>query len=98
MVDALSAAVGGEGSCWLVGEVVVPDPGGQREQPEADAGAEASERAGAVAFEAELAFAGPKGRFNPLPDGAQAAVTARFVLAIGAHEGGARRGHQPLKF
>src|SRR3954470_6246091 len=98
MVDAKLAAVGGEGSCWLVGEVVVPDASGQREESEADAGAEAGERAGAVTFEAELAFAGPEGRFNPLADGAQAAVTARFILAIGAHEGGAGVRHQPLEF
>src|SRR3954463_15601683 len=94
MVDAYSAAVGGEGSCWLVGEVVVPDPRSECEQSESDAGAEAGQGAGAVAFEAELAFAGPKGRFDPLADGAEAAVAGGFVLAVGAQEPGAGSGHQ----
>src|SRR6476620_5689254 len=94
MVDALSASVGGEGSCWLVGEVVVPDPGGQREQSQADAGAESGQGAGAVAFEAELAFAGPDGRFDPLAHSAEAAVATRFVVAVGKQEGRARLGHQ----
>src|SRR3954464_2665563 len=98
MVDAESAAVGGEGSCGLSGEVVVPDAGGQCEQSEADARAEAGEGAGAVVFEAELAFAGPKGRFDPLAHGTEAAVAARFVFAVRAQEGRARSVHQVLEF
>src|SRR3954465_3922352 len=97
MVDAYSAAVGGEGSCWLVGEVVVPDPRSECEQSEPDAGAEAGECAGAVVFEAELAFAGPKGRFDPLADGAEVAVARWFVFGVGAQEGGARLRHEVLE-
>jgi hypothetical protein len=55
----------------LSGEVVVPDAGGQCEQSEADASAESGQRARAVVFEAELAFAGPKGRFDPLAPGTE---------------------------
>src|SRR3954454_25398841 len=97
MVDAYSAAVGGEGSCWLVGEVVVPDPRSECEQSEPDAGAEAGEGAGAVAFEAELAFAGPKGRFDPLADLAEAAVAVRFVAAVGAQKRRAGARHELLE-
>ncbi len=64
--------------------LVVGEAGCEREQSERDAAGEAGEGAGAVAFEAELAFAGPEHRSDPLSDGAEAAEAARLVLAVGS--------------
>jgi hypothetical protein len=50
-----------------------------------------------VSFEAELAFAGPEGRFDSLADGAEAAVAAWFVFAIGSEEVRAAVDHELLE-
>src|SRR5262249_45863357 len=60
--------------------------GGGRRGSEADAVGQAGEGAGAVAFEAELAFADSKGRFDPSMHRAEATVAACFVAAVGAEE------------
>src|SRR5436190_3165885 len=44
----------------------MPEPGGEGEEPQPGAGAQARECAGAVALEAELSLASPKDRFDPL--------------------------------
>ena len=53
------------------------------EQAQRDAGAEAFDRAAAVLFEGELAFAGPEHRFDPLANRAQRSVAALLVLRSG---------------
>jgi len=76
----------------------VVDAGSEGKESESDAGAQAGEGSGAVAFEPELAFAGLKGRLDPLADGAKAAVAARFVFAVGAQERRSMVGHELLEF
>src|SRR3954467_7543782 len=88
MVDSESVAVGGEVAAWLTDVVVVDESGGEGEQSERDADADAGDGAAAVAFEGQLALAGPKHRLDPLADGAQRAVAAIFVAAIGAQKAG----------
>src|ERR671931_2335078 len=62
----------GEGADGVVADlVVVPDGGGQGEQALADAGAQAGQGAGAVAFQAEFVFGGPDDGFDPLADAAE---------------------------
>ncbi len=57
MVDSVSVSVGGEVAAGVSDSLVVGEAGCEREQSERDAAGEAGEGAGAVAFEAELAFA-----------------------------------------
>src|SRR4051794_31665696 len=97
MVDSVSVAVGREVAPWVTDVVVVDEAGGEGEQPKRDAGAEALDRAAAVGFEGELTLAGPEHRFDPLADRAQRSVAARFVLAVGAQEVRAKRGHVLLE-
>src|SRR3954453_6086899 len=93
MVDSVSVAVGGEVAAWVTDVVVVDESGGEGEESERDAGAEALGRASAVGFECELAFASPEHRFDPLAHGPERAVAAGLVLAIGPQEARAERGH-----
>src|SRR5215218_4957471 len=86
MVDSESVPVCGEVAAWVTDVVVVDESGGEGQQPQRDADADAGEGAAAVAFERELSLAGPKHRFDPLADGAQRAVAARLVLAVGAQQ------------
>src|SRR4051794_37555609 len=97
MVDSVSVAVGGEVAAWVTDVVVVDESGGEGEQAQRDAGAEALDGASAVGFEGELALAGPEHRFDPLAHGAERSVAVRFVLAVGSEEVGAERGHVLLK-
>ena len=66
MVDPELVAIGAEAPARLTDLGVMPEPGGEGEEPQPDAGAQARECAGAVALEAELSLAGPKDRFDPL--------------------------------
>src|SRR3954462_10508164 len=97
MVDSVSVAVGGEVAAWVTDLGVVPEAGCEREQAERDAAGEAGHGAGAVAFESELAFAGPEHRFDPLADGSERSVAARFVFAVGAQKARAAAGHELLE-
>src|SRR5919109_3569068 len=99
MVDSESVAVGGEVAAWVPDVVVVDEPCGESEQPERDADADAGDGPAAVAFERQLALAGPKHRLDPLTDRAERAVAARLVLAGGPQQAGAQAGDglpQPL--
>src|SRR5919197_2551860 len=97
MVDSESVAVGGEMAAWVTDVVVVDESGGEGEQPEGHADAHAGNGAAAVAFERELAFAGPEHGFDPLADRAERAVAAIFVAAIGAQKAGAAAGDVALE-
>src|SRR5918999_4378423 len=68
MVDSELVGVGGEVAAGVADLPVVPEAGGEGEQAHPDAGAEAGQGAGAVAFEPELALAGPEDRFDALAD------------------------------
>src|SRR5882672_8946034 len=74
-----SGGVVGEGSWWSSELVVETDGGGECEEACADAGSEAVEAAGAVAFEGEQVFACPEDRFDPLPDRGEAQPGLGFV-------------------
>src|ERR1700747_1589908 len=65
------------------GGPVVPDGGGQGEQPLGDAGIDALGGAAAVAFEVELAFEGVVDRLDPLADPADGPVPGCLVAAVG---------------
>src|SRR2546421_12118164 len=54
MVDPELVAIGAEAPARLTDLGVMPEPGGEGEEPQPDAGAQARECAGAVALEAEL--------------------------------------------
>src|SRR6266508_6309349 len=97
MVDSESVAVGGEVAAWVTDVVVVDESGGERQEPERDAGADAGQGAGAVGFEGELALAGPDDRLDPLAHRPEGAVTVGFVAAVGAQEAGAEGGHDLLE-
>src|SRR5213592_824923 len=71
----------GECSWWAAESVVEADRRGEREEASADAGAEAVQAAGAVAFEGEEVFAGLEDRLDPLPDRRQVRSAAGFVFA-----------------
>src|SRR5215210_5857744 len=79
----------GDGAGRAVEPVVEVDAGGEREQSLGDACAQVSQRAGAVAFEAEEVFAGPEDRLDSLADRGQARAAVGFVLAGGSKHGGA---------
>src|SRR5215211_9092608 len=98
MVDSESVAVGGEVAAWVTDVVVVDEAGGEGEQSQGDADADAGDGASAVAFEGELALAGPKHRLDPLADRAQRPVAAIFVAAVGAQEARTNAGHVGLEF
>src|SRR4051812_16219050 len=97
MVDSVSVAVGGEVAAWVTDVMVVQDAGGEGEQAQRDAGAEAFDGAAAVCFQGELALAGPDDRLDPLADRSAAAVAAGFVFAVGSEEMRAERGHVLLE-
>lgn len=61
--------------------MVEADGGGEGEEACADAGVEAVEGAGAVAFEGEEVFAGLEDRFDPLPDRCQVRPAGLLVFA-----------------
>src|SRR5437764_15314447 len=95
MVDPELVAISTEAPAWLTDLGVMPEPGGEGEEPQPDAGAQARECAGAVALEAELSLAGPKDRFDPLAP--ERSELERLVLAIGTKELGSAIGHPALE-
>src|SRR3954449_10631239 len=97
MVDSVSVAVGGEVAAWVTDVVVVDESGGEGEESERDAGAEALGGASAVVFEGELALTGPEHRFDPLAHGAERSMAAGLVLAIRPEEARAECGHVLLE-
>src|SRR5215475_12229293 len=76
-----SGGVVGEGAGWAAESVVERDRGGEGEEACADAGGEAVEGSGAVAFEGEQVFAGLEDRFDSLSDGREVGPGGGFVLA-----------------
>jgi hypothetical protein len=97
MVDPELAAIGAEAPARLTDLGVMPEPGGEGEEPQPDAGAQARECAGAVALEAELSPAGPKDRFDPPAHAPERSELERLVLAIGTKELGSAIGHPALE-
>src|SRR5215217_945286 len=81
-----SGAVVGECAAGAAEVVVERDAGGECEQALADAGSEAVEAAGAVAFEGEEVFAGPEDALDALADRGQVRPEAGFVVAAGTHD------------
>src|SRR5215204_1409161 len=66
---------------WPAEPVVEVDAGGECEQSLRDPGAEVSQGAGAVAFEAEEVFAGPEDRLDPLADRGELRPCRRLVAS-----------------
>src|SRR5213596_2771907 len=97
MVVPELVAIGAEAPARLTDLGVMPEPGGEGEEPQPDAGAQARECAGAVALEAELSLAGPKDRFDPLAHAPERSELERLVLAIGTKELGSAIGHPALE-
>jgi|SRR5215216_4957076 len=95
MVDPELVAIGAETPARLTDLGVMPEPGGEGEEPQPDAGAQARECAGAVALEAELSLAGPKDRFDPLAHAPERSEAERLVLAIGMKNSAPRSAIQP---
>src|SRR5437762_607079 len=77
-----SGDVVGERAWWSAESVVEADRCGEREEPCADAGSEAVQGAGAVAFEGEQVFAGLEDRLDPLADRREVRPAGAFVLAV----------------
>src|SRR3954468_6792032 len=94
---SVGEAGGGEVAAGVTGVVVVDESGGEREQPERDADADAGDGAAAVAFERQLALAGPEHRLDPLTEGSEGAVAALFVATVGAQQASAEAGHVVLE-
>ena len=69
---------------WAAEAVVEADRGGECEEARSDAGSEAVEGAGAVAFEGEQVFAGLEDRFDPLADRREVRAAGRVRLCGGA--------------
>src|SRR5215207_1016973 len=97
MIDSESVAIGGEVAAWVTDLLVVDEARGECEQAQGDAHADAFDGASAVAFECELALAGPEHRLDPLADRAERAVSVRLVLAVGAQEAGTEGAHELLE-
>ena len=76
-----------QGAAGSAESVVECDRGGEGEEACGDAGAEAVQGAGAVAFEAEQVFAGLEDGLDPLPDRGQVGSLAGFVFAAGPADG-----------
>src|ERR1041385_8251868 len=68
------------------GGPVVPDGGGQGEQPLGDADVDATGSAATVAFEVELALEGVVDQLNPLADPADGSVAGWLVAAVWADQ------------
>ena len=87
-----SGGVVDEGAWWAAEAVVEADRGGEGEEAGSDAGSEAVEGAGAVAFEGEEVFAGLEDRFDPLPDRGEVGPAGGFVFAAGPDDRGVEFG------
>src|SRR5665213_3706950 len=81
-----------EGAWWSAEAVVEADRGCEGEEACFDAGAEAVEGAGAVAFECEDVFAGLEDRLDPLPDRREVGAAGTFVFAAGPDDRGVEVG------
>src|SRR5215210_5835393 len=79
-------AVVGQRAAGAAEVVVERDAGGECEQALADAGSEAVQGAGAVAFEGEEVFAGPEDALDALADRGQVRPGAGFVFAARADD------------
>src|SRR5918999_287421 len=97
MVDSELVGVGGEVAAGVADLPVVPEAGGEGEQAHPDAGAEAGQGAGAVAFEPELALAGPEDRFDALADVPERAEAGLLVAPVGAQQARSLRGDEALE-
>jgi hypothetical protein len=86
MVDSELVGIGGEVAAGLADLPVVPEAGGEGEQPHPDPGAEAGKGASAVALQPELALAGPEHRFDALADESQGAEAGLLVAAVGSQK------------
>jgi hypothetical protein len=88
MVDSTGWLVGEVGECSAgAAEVVVePDAGGEGEEFAGDAGSEAVQGAGVVAFESEAVFEGPEDALDALADWREVGSFVGFVFAGGAQE------------
>src|SRR2546430_9371612 len=97
MVDPELVAIGAEAPARLTDLGVMPEPGGEGEEPQPDAGAQARECAGAVALEAELSLAGPKDRFDPLAHAPERSELERLVPSTRTNEISPANGHPSLQ-
>src|SRR5438067_7678712 len=95
MVDPELVAIGAEAPARLTDLGVMPEPGGEGEEPQPDAGAQARECAGAVALEAELSLAGPKDRFDPLAHAPERSDWSGSSLRSGRRNSAPRSAIQP---
>src|SRR5574338_791677 len=73
----------GECAWGAVEAVVEADRGGEGEEAAVDAGAQAVQAAGGVAFEGEQVFAGVEDRFDPLSDWGEVGAAVGLVFAAG---------------
>src|SRR5579872_2833632 len=87
-----SGGVVGECAWWSAEAVVEGDRGDECEEACLDAGAEAVQGAGAVAFEGEEVFAGVEDRLDPLSDRREVRPSAGLVFAAGPDDGGVEFG------
>src|SRR6266702_4001218 len=95
-----SVVVGDEGSqCGLIGVVVVPDRGGEREDALEDSGGDTADGAAAVSFEIELALERVVDRFDELTQRFEepGAGTWRFVFAGRSQETDAVMVEEPFE-
>src|SRR5512144_1784377 len=76
-----SGGVVGECAWWSAEAVVEADRCGEREEALADAGVEAVQRAGAVAFEGEDVFERLEDRLDPLPQRRRVGAAAGLVAS-----------------
>src|SRR4249920_997169 len=83
-----SGGVVGKGAWGSAEAVVEGDCGCECEKPYLDAGGEAVEGAGAVAFEREQVFAGLEDRFDALTDRREVRPAGGFVSAARPDDGG----------
>src|SRR3954471_5818152 len=92
-----SGAVDAELAAGAAEVVVERDAGGECEQALTDAGSEAVEGAGAVAFESEQVLEGPEDALDALTDRRQMGAAAGFVLAAGADDERAAVAHRGVE-
>src|SRR2546429_7526624 len=96
MVDPELVGIGAEAPARLTDLGVMPEPGGEGEETQPDAGAQARKCAGAVALEAELSLAGPKDRSDPLAHAPERSELERLGLAVGDEGHGSAIRHPAL--
>src|SRR3954447_19486376 len=92
-----SGDVLGQRAAWESEAVVESDGRGEREEAAGEAGSEAVQGAGAVAFEREDVLGGPVDRLDPLADRCQVQPLAGLVLAARAMDAGVQGGELGLE-